>query len=56
MQIKFLYILLCSDLYEGTRMGKVEDLPGIRQIFKPLEDSGTLVKRTDEEVCVKGLF
>ncbi|GJR35230.1 probable amino-acid acetyltransferase NAGS1, chloroplastic [Tanacetum coccineum] len=42
--------MVASDLYEGTRMGKVEDLPGIRQIFKPLEDSGTLVKRTDEEL------
>nr|GEU45470.1 probable amino-acid acetyltransferase NAGS1, chloroplastic isoform X1 [Tanacetum cinerariifolium] len=35
--------MVASDLYEGTRMGKVEDLPGIRQIFKPLEDSGTLL-------------
>lgn len=34
-------------------MAKVDDLPGIRQIFKPLEDSGTLVKRTDAEVCIK---
>ncbi|XP_023751855.1 probable amino-acid acetyltransferase NAGS2, chloroplastic [Lactuca sativa] len=42
--------MVASDLYEGTRMGKVDDLPGIRQIFKPLEDSGTLVKRTDEEL------
>lgn len=42
--------MVASDLYEGTRMGKVDDLPGIRQIFKPLEDSGVLVKRTDEEL------
>ncbi|KAL8193707.1 hypothetical protein R6Q57_026399 [Mikania cordata] len=42
--------MVASDLYEGTRMAKVDDLPGIRQIFKPLEDSGTLVKRTDEEL------
>lgn len=40
-----------SDLYEGTRMAKVGDFSAIRQIIQPLEDSGTLVKRTDEEVC-----
>lgn len=28
----------------------MEDLAGIRQIIKPLEESGTLVRRTDEEV------
>ncbi|MFS8010799.1 putative amino-acid N-acetyltransferase transcription regulator GNAT family [Helianthus anomalus] len=39
-----------GDLYEGTRMAKMDDLPGIRLIFKPLEDSGTLVRRTDEEL------
>ncbi|KAF5769626.1 putative amino-acid N-acetyltransferase transcription regulator GNAT family [Helianthus annuus] len=42
--------MVASDLYEGTRMAKMDDLPGIRQIFKPLEDSGTLVRRTDEEL------
>ncbi|KAH7566707.1 hypothetical protein JRO89_XS08G0219400 [Xanthoceras sorbifolium] len=38
------------DLYEGTRMARVTDLFGIRQIIKPLEDSGTLIRRTDEEL------
>ncbi|XP_024988278.1 probable amino-acid acetyltransferase NAGS2, chloroplastic [Cynara cardunculus var. scolymus] len=42
--------MVASDLYEGTRMAKVDDLVAIRQLFKPLEDSGTLVKRTDEEL------
>ncbi|KAJ9540731.1 hypothetical protein OSB04_027237 [Centaurea solstitialis] len=42
--------MVASDLYEGTRMAKVEDLVAIRQLFKPLEDSGTLVRRTDEEL------
>jgi len=42
---------LChSDVYEGNREAKVEDLAGIRQIIKPLEESGALVRRTDEEV------
>lgn len=43
--------LFYSDLYEGTRMAKVGDFSAIRQIIQPLEDSGTLVRRTDEEVC-----
>lgn len=32
-------------------MAKERDLSGIRQILRPLEESGILVKRTDEEVC-----
>lgn len=31
-------------------MARVADLAGIRQIIQPLEESGTLVRRTDEEV------
>ncbi|KAK4773751.1 hypothetical protein SAY87_028770 [Trapa incisa] len=42
--------MVASDLYEGTRMAKATDLSGIRQIIKPLEESGTLVPRTDEEL------
>lgn len=42
---------LCSDLYEGTRMATVADLPGIKQLLQPLEESGTLIRRTKEEVC-----
>lgn len=43
--------LFLSDLYEGTRMATVADFSAVRQIIQPLEESGTLVKRTDEEVC-----
>jgi amino-acid N-acetyltransferase len=32
-------------------MATEEDLPGIRKIIRPLEDSGVLVRRTDKEVC-----
>ncbi|XP_010526717.1 PREDICTED: probable amino-acid acetyltransferase NAGS1, chloroplastic isoform X2 [Tarenaya hassleriana] len=46
--------MVASDVYEGTRMAKVEDLAGIRQIIKPLEESGTLVRRADDEL-VKAL-
>ncbi|KAG7567346.1 Acetylglutamate kinase-like superfamily [Arabidopsis thaliana x Arabidopsis arenosa] len=42
--------MVASDVYEGTREAKVEDLAGIRQIIKPLEESGALVRRTDEEL------
>lgn len=31
-------------------MAKVTDLSGIKQIIRPLVESGTLVRRTDEEV------
>lgn len=41
-----------SDLYEGTRAAKETDLDGIRQLLKPLEESGTLIQRTDEEVLL----
>ncbi|KAA8522589.1 hypothetical protein F0562_013050 [Nyssa sinensis] len=42
--------MVASDLYEGTRMATVTDIPGIKQIIQPLEESGTLVRRTDEEL------
>ncbi|KAI4315081.1 hypothetical protein L6164_027927 [Bauhinia variegata] len=42
--------MVASDLYEGTRMAQVTDLPGIRKLIQPLEASGTLVRRTDEEL------
>ncbi|CAN8328371.1 unnamed protein product [Cochlearia groenlandica] len=42
--------MVASDVYEGTRDAKVDDLAGIRKIIKPLEESGALVLRTDEEL------
>ncbi|XP_022962975.1 probable amino-acid acetyltransferase NAGS2, chloroplastic isoform X1 [Cucurbita moschata] len=42
--------MIASDLYEGTRMARVSDVRGIRQIIQPLEMAGTLVRRTDEEL------
>ncbi|KAL2928130.1 putative amino-acid acetyltransferase NAGS2 chloroplastic [Bienertia sinuspersici] len=42
--------MVASDVYEGTRMAREADLAGIRQLLKPLEDSGTLVRRTDKEL------
>ncbi|XP_022886008.1 probable amino-acid acetyltransferase NAGS2, chloroplastic isoform X1 [Olea europaea var. sylvestris] len=42
--------MVASDLYEGTRMATVADLPGIKQLLQPLEESGTLIRRTKEEL------
>ncbi|CAN6219402.1 unnamed protein product [Urochloa humidicola] len=43
-------VLNCKDVYEGTRIATAEDLPGIRKIIRPLEDSGVLVRRTNTEL------
>ncbi|CAA2970599.1 probable amino-acid acetyltransferase NAGS1, chloroplastic [Olea europaea subsp. europaea] len=42
--------MVASDLYEGTRMARVAVLPGIKQLLRPLEESGTLIRRTEEEL------
>ncbi|KAL2348303.1 hypothetical protein Fmac_002303 [Flemingia macrophylla] len=42
--------MVASDLYEGTRKAEVKDISGIKQLIQPLEASGILVKRTDEEL------
>ncbi|KAK2656807.1 hypothetical protein Ddye_009859 [Dipteronia dyeriana] len=42
--------MVASDVYEGTRMARVIDLSGIRQIIQPLEESGALIRRTDEQL------
>ncbi|KAK7346889.1 hypothetical protein VNO80_21413 [Phaseolus coccineus] len=42
--------MVASDLYEGTRMAQVTDISGIKQLIQPLQESGTLVMRTDEEL------
>ena len=40
------------DMYEGTRMARDEDLPGIEKIIRPLEESGVAARRTDKEVII----
>ncbi|CAI0430687.1 unnamed protein product [Linum tenue] len=42
--------MVASDLYEGTRMARANDLAGIKQIIQPLQEAGVLVRRTDEEL------
>ncbi|KAL6521598.1 putative amino-acid acetyltransferase nags2, chloroplastic [Orobanche gracilis] len=39
-----------SDLYEGMRMARATDIDGIKQLLLPLEESGTLIKRTEKEL------
>ncbi|XP_047954896.1 probable amino-acid acetyltransferase NAGS1, chloroplastic isoform X2 [Salvia hispanica] len=42
--------MVASDLYEGMRMAKVTDFHRIKQLLLPLEESGTLIKRTEEQL------
>ncbi|KAF5191340.1 Amino-acid acetyltransferase [Thalictrum thalictroides] len=42
--------MVASDVYEGTRIAREMDLPGIKQLLQPLEESGTLVRRTNKEL------
>ncbi|XP_027178736.1 probable amino-acid acetyltransferase NAGS1, chloroplastic [Coffea eugenioides] len=42
--------MVASDLYEGTRMARKTDIPGIKQLIQPLEESGILIRRTEEEL------
>ncbi|KAK8270890.1 hypothetical protein V6Z12_D11G227200, partial [Gossypium hirsutum] len=42
--------MVASDLYEGARMAKETDVAGSKQILQPLEESGTLVRRSVEEL------
>ncbi|GAB2282718.1 Probable amino-acid acetyltransferase nags1, chloroplastic [Dionaea muscipula] len=42
--------MVASDVYEGTRTAREADLPGIRQLVQPLEESGTLIHRSNKEL------
>ncbi|CAL9187909.1 unnamed protein product [Musa hybrid cultivar] len=42
--------MVASDVYEGTRMATVADLPGIKKLLQPMVESGALIRRTDEEL------
>ncbi|KAL4181784.1 hypothetical protein AMTRI_Chr12g272780 [Amborella trichopoda] len=42
--------MVASDVYEGTRMARVTDIAGVKRLIQPLEESGALVRRTDEEL------
>lgn len=51
MTLLSLFVHTSSDLYEGTRMARTTDVFRIKQLVQPLEESGALVRRTEEEVC-----
>ncbi|EPS62026.1 n-acetyl-glutamate synthase, partial [Genlisea aurea] len=42
--------MVASDLYEGIRMARGSDVEGIEQLLLPLEETGTLIRRTREEL------
>ncbi|KAL0431489.1 UNVERIFIED_CONTAM: putative amino-acid acetyltransferase NAGS1, chloroplastic [Sesamum radiatum] len=42
--------MVASNLYEGMRMARLSDLYMIKQLLFPLEESGTLIRRTHEEL------
>ncbi|XP_060191059.1 probable amino-acid acetyltransferase NAGS1, chloroplastic isoform X3 [Lycium barbarum] len=42
--------MVASDLYEGTRVARLSDISGIKQLLQPLEESGTLIRRSEEEL------
>ncbi|KAL0381512.1 UNVERIFIED_CONTAM: putative amino-acid acetyltransferase NAGS1, chloroplastic [Sesamum angustifolium] len=42
--------MVASNLYEGMRTARLPDLYGIKQLLFPLEESGTLIRRSHEEL------
>ncbi|XP_047311800.1 probable amino-acid acetyltransferase NAGS2, chloroplastic [Impatiens glandulifera] len=42
--------MVASDLYEGTRVARVSDIDGIKQIIQPLEESDELVRKSEEQM------
>ncbi|XP_078164477.1 putative amino-acid acetyltransferase NAGS1, chloroplastic [Carex rostrata] len=42
--------MVASDMYEGARIATEGDIAGIKLLLKPLEDSGALIYRTDDEL------
>lgn len=42
--------LISADIYEGTRQATIEDLGGILELIKPLEEDGILVRRSREQL------
>ncbi|KAL9258579.1 putative amino-acid acetyltransferase NAGS1, chloroplastic [Drosera capensis] len=42
--------MVASDVYQGTRTAREVDLTGIKQLLHPMEESGILIRRSDEEL------
>jgi amino-acid N-acetyltransferase len=42
--------LIAADTYEGLRMATIDDVGGLLELIQPLEDDGTLVRRSRERL------
>ena len=42
--------LVTADIYEGVRDARIDDVPGILELIRPLEEAGTLVRRSREQL------
>ncbi len=42
--------LVTAETYEGLRAARVDDVPGILELIRPLEDEGALVRRSREQL------
>lgn len=41
-----------SDVYEGTRSARANDVASIEQLLRPLEENGILIHRSRQQVCL----
>ncbi len=42
--------LVTAETYEGLRAARIDDVPGIVELIRPLEDEGSLVRRSREQL------
>ncbi|WP_020395463.1 amino-acid N-acetyltransferase [Thiolinea disciformis] len=42
--------MIAADAFEVVRLATVDDIKGIMEVIRPLEDAGTLVKRSREQI------
>ncbi|MDX5332474.1 MAG: amino-acid N-acetyltransferase [Gammaproteobacteria bacterium] len=42
--------LVTADIYEGVRDARIDDVAGILELIRPLEEAGTLVRRSREQL------
>jgi len=42
--------LVTSETYEGLRPARIDDVPGILELIRPLEEEGSLVRRSREQL------
>ena len=42
--------MIAADIYEGQRLATIDDVGGLLELIRPLEDDGTLVRRSRERL------